>query len=220
MVSILLNLRNKKLCNEPIKARLKTTSATTRDANGGVSKISSYSTYRNSDASQHVKIYSGDRVNYSFRESSKPFSRQRGGSRGTDHHGFHKKGYTVEGRKVYKSDSKKIPSTSSSPPPPLVDEHFPGLVGSTPIGASTDPMGGDDKVMPKEMSNSITGYAAALLKAAPPVTEVSTKVIKKSSAELPKASVDKVRCLHFVSSLKLFCFGVMTHTFVSLSTRI
>jgi hypothetical protein len=199
MVSILLNLRNKKLCNEPIKARLKTssTATTTRETYGQVSEISSYNTYHNSDVSQAGKIYSGDRVNYSFRDSSKPFSKARG-AKGTEYHGFHKKGNSFEGRKVYKSDAKKSSPTtttttsSSSPPPPLVDEHFPGLAGSPRKEGVEESMKYGEKEMPKEMSNSITGYAAALLKAAPPVTEVSTKVIQKSSTEVRKASEAKV----------------------------
>lgn len=197
MVSILLNLRNKKLCNEPIKARLKTssTATTTRETYGQVSEISSYNTYRNSDVSQAGKIYSGDRVNYSFRDSSKPFSKARG-AKGTEYHGFHKKGYSFEGRKVYKSDAKKSSptsssSSSSSPPPPLVDEHFPGLAGSARKEGVEESIKNGEKEMPKEMSNSITGYAAALLKAAPPVTEVSTKVIQKSSTEVRKTSEAK-----------------------------
>lgn len=213
MVSILLNLRNKKLCNEPIKARLKTssTATTTRETYGQVSEISSYNTYRNSDVSQAGKIYSGDRVNYSFRDSSKPFSKARG-AKGTEYHGFHKKGYSFEGRKVYKSDAKKSSptsssSSSSSPPPPLVDEHFPGLAGSARKEGVEESIKNGEKEMPKEMSNSITGYAAALLKAAPPVTEVSTKVIQKSSTEVRKTSEAKVRFVQFCLLIEL-CVSV------------
>jgi len=221
MVSILLNLRNKKLCNDPIKARLKTASAATRDAPRQVSDVLRYCTYHKSDASRNGKIYTGDRVNYSLRDSNKLFSKPRGG-KGADHqHGFNKKSYAVEARKLHKGDEKKTshPAVSSSPPPPFVEEHFPGLSGSVPIEMSTDSMRGDEKELPRETSNSITGYAAALLKAAPPVTEVSTKANKKSSAELPKATEAKVRCYHYVCLFTFFWFGVMTQIFVSLSTR-
>lgn len=142
LVSILLTLRNKTICNEPVKARLRTQSSATAQTNSTPRHYNNtYSSQRSSNGSN---VYAGDRITYS-RKFNKQYSKQRGGKNSND--------------KQQSKKSKPI-EKPNVPPPPLVEEHFPGL-------------GGDGNAAPKK---DVTGsaYAAALLKAAPPVAEVST----------------------------------------------
>lgn len=142
LVSILLTLRNKTICNEPVKARLRTQSSATAQTNSTPRYYNNtYSSQRSTNGSN---VYAGDRITYS-RKFNKQYSKQRGGKNSND--------------KQQSKKSKPI-EKPTVPPPPLVEEHFPGL-------------GSDGNIAPKK---DVTGsaYAAALLKAAPPVAEVST----------------------------------------------
>ena len=119
------------------------------------------------------QLYSGDRVSYIARKFNRPYPKQRG--KGGDSSGFYK------GNDDGAQKASKV--KKAEPPPPLVDEHFPGLAGS-PKSTTADSEGeeisnNDDNnnnnyVKKEVLTNS--GYAAALLKAVPQMPDVSTFV--------------------------------------------
>jgi|AntRauTorckE5430_2_1112549.scaffolds.fasta_scaffold04647_3 hypothetical protein len=194
LVSILLSLRSKTICNEPIKARLKTQSIAIQ---GVPMQGSGYNPHR-------PRVYTGDRASYSKKFTNKPHLKQRGGGKGGDYNGSS----TYKGTN---HDSKKAvkPAEKASPPPPLVEEHFPGLDGSPKSVDVSDSTNAETEVVKKDIIHA-SGYAAALKKAAPPVTEVATDNPKRSK---PKSPTRPKVCDFAVN----FCFiGVMTIFHVSL----
>ena len=90
----------------------------------------------------------------------------------------------------------------AGPPPPLVEEHFPGLAAGSlksvsasadaSTDASTSASGESEAVgVPVAVKKEIvhaSGYAAALKKAAPPVMEVSTENVKRTKPKSPARS--------------------------------
>lgn len=223
LVSILLDLRSQTICDEPIKARLKTPSATatsataTSTANNNASVSSAF--YNNPyhrhaggrysggggarphrNHNSYTSIYSGDRAGYynsSSRKytSTRPYSKHRGG-RGPGFSGGdgssggyynHSRGGSGGGE--YSKKNKIHEPKVTLPPPPLVEEHFPGLgIGmerspKSTIMANHDTGSGESESVMEAKRSTLTrttpvvvatasGYAAALLKdAAPTVPE-------------------------------------------------
>uniref|UniRef100_A0A7S3V6V1 HTH La-type RNA-binding domain-containing protein n=1 Tax=Chaetoceros debilis TaxID=122233 RepID=A0A7S3V6V1_9STRA len=168
LVTILLGLRSKLICNEPIKARLKTQRIATQ---GVPTQGSGYNPYRGKYPSYRGsnQVYSGDRNSYYPRKyNSRPFSKPRGG-RGSEGSGPYK-GVSDNQKKVRVADKVVLP------PPPLVEEHFPGLAGSptsTIVTSNVEDTEENDSQGSIPVA-SVGGYAAALLKAAPPVPEISS----------------------------------------------
>lgn len=170
LVSILLSLRSKRICDEPIKARLKTQSTATQ---GVPMQGGGWNPYRPKyNGNNTNQLYSGDRVSYNARKFNRPYPKQRG--KGSDSSGIYK------GNDDGAQKAAKV--KKAEPPPPLVEEHFPGLAGS-PKSTAADSEGeeisnNDDNnnnyVKKEVLTNS--GYAAALLKAAPQMPDVSTFV--------------------------------------------
>jgi len=197
LVSILLNLRTKTICDEPIKARLKTQSTATQ---GTPMQGPGYNPHRSG-----YKVYAGDRISYTkkFNNSAgtgtKPyFSKPRGG-KGGDHPGSG----PYKGNNYDPSKNNAKPVEKAGPPPPLVEEHFPGLAGSPTIvsviassSADASASGESEAVgvpVPVAVKKDIvhaSGYAAALKKAAPPVMEVSTENVKRTTPK-PKSPARK-----------------------------
>jgi hypothetical protein len=131
--------------------------------------------------------YSGDRNSfYSRKFTNRPFSKRRGGGKGGDSAGgVHKD--------IYDGQKKGVKVEKTGPPPPLVEEHFPGLSGSpkstTAAGEqSRDPSNHDVEVKKDISIATNSGYAAALLKAAPPMPDVSSQHdSEKTSLPKPKS---------------------------------
>jgi len=189
LVSILLNLRSKTICNEPIKARLKTQSIAIQ---GVPMQGSGYNPHR-------ARVYSGDRLSYSRKFNNRPHLKPRSGKGGEYNPGSYKGNNYDASKKVPK------PAEKVSPPPPLVEEHFPGLDGGSPngagAGASAATSDGNEGVKKEFMQVSGCGYAAALKKAAPPVTEVSTENVKRSKPKSPaRKKVDDSKSTGTVST--------------------
>lgn len=183
LVTILLGLRSKLICNEPIKARLKTQSIATQgvpmQGSGYNPYRGKYSSYRGSN-----QIYSGDRNSYYPRKyNSRPFSKPRAG-RGSEGSGPHK-GASDNQKKGRVADKVVLP------PPPLVEEHFPGLAGSPTSTIVTSNVEDAEEIDSQGSIPvaSVGGYAAALLKAAPPVPEISS--FEKASASKPEIPARK-----------------------------
>lgn len=203
MVSILLDLRSKTICNEPIKARLKSQSIAinsrsnqqqhynNRQYNNGSSYNPYRGGYRNNNTSSYMnqhKIYSGDRLSYPRKfnttTNNRSFPKQRGRKGSESSSNYHPHQYNPHHSGMKRTDSSNSlkgekDSTENKvekvlpPPPPLVDEHFPGL-GNT---ASPKSVGDDNNSAPASSVPTSTtipnsGYAAALLKSAPPLPDV------------------------------------------------
>jgi hypothetical protein len=207
LVSILLNLGSKRICDEPVKARLKTQSAATPGVpmqGGGWNPYrSKYHGYNNNNG----QTYTGDRASFNPRKfSNRPYSKRRG--KAGDSPGTHKEYDDAE--------KKSAKVENAGPPPPLVEEHFPGLSGSPKsTNAAGEEIGNDNEVKKEILTNS--GYAAALLKAAPPMPDVSSQTEpEKSSLPKPKSPARKVR---LVSKLQFLTqIWSEDNYFVSLST--
>lgn len=159
---ILLNLRNKHILKEPVKARLKTQSIIANSENNsplsspasiGAGNMPSYNPnhsfnsrnktpiYRNN--SNH--IYSGDRMYYSTRKHYSGGSRN-GASYATNgkfkHNRFNSRHGSSSSSQFPSSnkgklgagndESEKKEPNNVQAPPPLVDEHYPSLGGQSP----------------------------------------------------------------------------------------
>ena len=191
LVTILLELRSKTICDEPIKARLKTQSSATQGAPIQGSSYNPYRTKSYQGYNNKHQIYSGDRASYPRKYNNKPFAKQRG-VKDNDATGTYKGG----------NDKTKIEpkvSEKATPPPPLVEEHFPGLSGS-PTSTIVDNDGEEnrnDNEWKKEIVNA-SGYAAALLKAAPLIPEVPPKTEKRT---LPKPKSPTRKVVRYDSSI-------------------
>ena len=123
--------------------------------------------------------------NGSRKFNNKPFSKQRGG-KGSDSASY-KGGDAKKGQKIVEK---------AAPPPPLVEEHFPGLSGSPKSTAS--PGQEEDDTNNAELKKEIvtaSGYAAALLKEAPPFPDVRSVPTEKRSLPKPSSPLRKVRYL-------------------------
>ncbi len=193
LVSILLDLGSKKICDQPVKARLKTQSVATQGVpmqGGGWNPYrSKYNGYNNNG-----NVYAGDRVSFNRRKfSNKPFSKKRG-----------KAGEAAGSQKGNDDGRTKAKVEKAGPPPPLVEEHFPGLAGSPKSTASDANVHEKNKGVKKEIATN-SGYAAALLKAAPPVPEVSSQPESQNRPlPKPKTHIRKVgqhTCVQIARSL-------------------
>ncbi len=194
LVSILLDFRSQKICNEPIKARLKTQSTAAATNVPSAMQDSGFNPYHGkylAHRNNSYPIYSGDRVGYSYsrKYTTRPYSKLRGG-RGSDTMG--------SGRGGNDSKKNKINEKVTTPPPPLVEEHFPGLETS-PKSTITANHGEIEVNESKRAAITTTnGYAAALLKAAPPVPEFpSTEKMPRSKPETPSRRVRLSIVVHF-----------------------
>lgn len=174
-VSTLLNLRNMKLNDEPIKARLKTESAA-KSFYASIPEMKSIPS----------RSTSGDG------RFGAPKNGEHGYHYDNSHRYGHKSGYHRNKGKLGLSKEKRMGPKKVErervSPPPMVESHFPALGGkgiikssskddvtentatttSTENGASPSSEERANAVL-TETAKTVGGYAAALLKAAPPV---------------------------------------------------
>lgn len=185
MPSILFELRNKKIRNEPVKARLKSVSVASQNVSTANSQAVNYMPYRKMQVpvrtynnSNH--IYSGDRPHYSKKNNGKggQYNGFKNGSRGgKGPGGIHPSNATYKGNG---GNNRKATEEKIVPPPPLVEEHFPTLgnspkaqsnVGNTKVDVSVEvekeDQTADGNDVPTVPILNTSGYAAALKKAAP-----------------------------------------------------
>ena len=182
MVSILLDLRNKKICNEPVKARLKSVSVASQSSSVPM-QAPNYYAYRKLQGPARIfnnnQIYSGDRPHYSKKGNGRgQLNGYKHGARGGRGSGgvYSSTGSSQKGNG---SNGKKGIEEKAVPPPPLVEEHFPTL-GDSPKTSSENDGKESNSEAPTEKNDNRTagmglshvfntsGYAAALKKAVPP----------------------------------------------------
>ncbi len=180
IIEVMQSLRNKTICDEAIKARLKTQSMTSSSTgesttyqpnayygrnpyyrNGGAQYRggpgSHYSSNRGYYSSN--QIYLGDRISYGSKKYSRGGYGSGSGSFDENNGGSYKKRYHREGKagpNVNATEEAKVTKTKQAPPP-VGEEHYPSLSGGV----------GDFSPKSVTLSTRTTsgfGYAAALMK--------------------------------------------------------
>lgn len=211
VIEVMQSLRDKSVCDEPIKARLKTQSSASSSQTGeAVYQQNSYygrnPYYRNGGArykggvgSQYSnasrgyvnhysnQIYFGDRAAY----ASKKYARGSFGAGSFEESsGGYKKRFHRDGKgatHANTTEETKVAKTQE-PPPPVGEEHYPSLSGSDGDSSPTS-------VALATSNVSGFGYAAALMKESPHPPVEATVDTKPAVTHVPapKKVTNKVR---------------------------
>ena len=211
VIEVMQSLRDKTVCDEPIKARLKTQfSASSSQTGKIVYQPNSYygrnPYYRNggthykggvgsqySNASRGYvnhysnQIYFGDRAAY----TSKKYTRGSFGAGNFDESsGGYKKRFHRDGKGTANANTTQETKVAKThePPPPVGEEHYPSLSGSVGDYSPTS-------VALATSNASGFGYAAALMKESPPPPIEATVDTKAAVTNVPspKKVTNKVR---------------------------
>jgi hypothetical protein len=223
LVSIMLDLRSKTICDEPIKARVKTQTTRSSGSSPPLSSSGKYHQQQYSNRHSYSRnnerkteksgesssvssrgyvnnVYAGDRVIF----PSKKFAKGSYGNNGATMNSSrrYKQYQPRDGKRFSDTDSVDNKSKKFVPPPPVVEEHYPslGLGDSSPTSVANPDMGGDETKKTNGLGKIMGGaYAAALLKEGPKIPSTNTpksrtKVVAPLSVKT-HAKVSKLNAL-------------------------
>ena len=194
LVAIMLDLKNKTICNEAIRARVKAqTASSSVPSNSAVAERRHLRLDNNINNNQHIgsegrksgdqnlysnQIYSGDRTSYVSKKHLKGSYGKGGAMASKKHHQHQQRDGKGSNPNISKDVTKVKNQISAIPPPPVVEEHYPSLSQGQEGFSPTS-------VLNAGMVN--VGYAAALLKQTQ--TQAQETSSNQSSKSKPVANI-------------------------------